>query len=119
MAFGPRPRTPVQFAQIPRGVRRSITIDITDTDFDSVIQYAVDTNPDGSFADSLREMILAAVTSDLTSTVVQAARRQATNEARVIVREAMADALESARRRVAFLDVVGAGAVNGIVERAD
>ena len=115
MPYFGRPRSTLQFAQIPRGQRRSIPLDITDPAFDSAIQYAVDTNADGSFADSLREMILAAVSGDLASTAVKAAREQARLEASRLVRQAMGEALEHIARRLSALDGAGPDAVHGIL----
>lgn len=92
MAFT-RARSPLHFANQPRSIRRGINLDLSDESFDAVVAYAVQTNPDGSFADSLRELLLAAVASDVQSSVVQSARRQAKNEARRIAQESLSRAL--------------------------
>lgn len=111
MAFG-KAKTPVHFASQPRSARR-ISLDLSDEAFDGVVAYAVQTNPDGSFCDSVRELLLAAVTSDIQSAMTQSVRRQARAEASRIVRDALSEALAKVSQQLMLHSVDNEPQVNG------
>ena len=102
MAIRAGGRRPADYAKAPkeRGFRRVVTIDLDDTRFNPVFEYAVSVNPDAAVQDTLRELLLQAMALDAANPAIRAWRMAAFVDARMRIHDATREFLGQLKREL-------------------